>query len=178
VAIRSVPSPLLQPDNLRAATRGRAITSTFGPFVDHLGRPIFVDTYEPIKIIGILRAGQAKPFLYVSTPAGPGTVKQLDLAAGSIWIAADVLDSAAPVGGYVGLRNMEGTVLFDTGVPIASNVITIPAVSVVELDLKLDPQLAAGGSGPGADARQALISTPTTATFHFAPGGATIPRAS
>jgi hypothetical protein len=177
VAIRTVPSPLLHPKNLKAATRGRAVTSTLGPFVDDLGRPIFIDVFEPIEVVGLLRVGQAKPFLYVSVPVGPGTVNRLNLGAGSIWIAADALDAAAPVGAYVGLRIKAGTVLFDTGVTHASNIITIRAISTLELELKLDPQGVPLGSGPGPDARQAVISTPDTATFQFAPSGTTIPRA-
>lgn len=177
VAIRAVQSQRLQPKNLKAATAGRAVTETLGPFIDGLGRPVFIDTFEPIELVGIQRAGQAKPFLYVLVRPGPGTVRELKLGAGSIWIAASVLDPVAPIGGYVGLRIKGGSVRFDTNAAHASNVITIPAISVLELDLKLDPRSAQSGSGPGTDARQAVVSTPDTATFHFAASGATVPRA-
>lgn len=177
VIIRSVQSQRLQPENLKAATAGRAVTETLGPFLDELGRPVFIDTFEPIELVGIQRAGQAKPFLYISVRLGPGTVRELKLGAGSIWIAASVLDPVAPISGYVGLRIKGGSIRFDTSVAHASNVITIPAISVLELDLKLDRQPASSGSGPGSDARQAVVSTPETATFHFAASGATVPSA-
>jgi len=176
VTMRSVPSSLLQPDTLKAASRGRAITSTQGPFLDQLGRETWVDVFEPIEVVGVIRSGQAKPFLYVSVPVGPGNVKKLELGTGSVWIVADILDPASPVGGYVGLRIKSGTVLFDAGVTHSSNVITVPAFSTVELDLQLDPQPVPSGSGPGADARQAAVTTPATAIFRFAPAGALVPR--
>jgi hypothetical protein len=51
---------------------GRAVVDTHGPFLDRLGRPVWIDVLSILPFVGVVREGSTQPFLYVAiTPALP-----------------------------------------------------------------------------------------------------------
>ena len=118
---------------------GAVANRTIGPFVNPDGRPFWFSMYATPRLVPIARAGGAAPVLFVSLGTPPQPSTSYDLAAGSVWIAADALASGAPGGAYCGLRIASGSIALDSVATIAAGTIVIPAGALLRLDLKLDP---------------------------------------
>ena len=169
VVCRDFPTPISPDPRVGAAPgAGQAPASILGPFQDSLGRPILIDVFNVPTRIGIQRAGSTQPFLFVELPPPSGSGSSLTLGAGSVWISADALASGVPANSYVGLRIKGGTVGFGTTVPLGTTPIVVPANATISLALTLDPATAPSGSGPGADARAAVVTVPAQVTLTFA----------
>src|SRR5262249_36476479 len=147
-----------------------------GPFRNKLGRRIWIDLIPIIQNnFKLVRAAGGPPFLILPIQALIPIGAQFGLGAGSVWFASAQLASAAPSGGYTGLRIQSGTVFFSQPVqPSASLEIIVPLDVSCTISLQLDSGTAPAGSGPGEDARQAKVETPKTVTMAFDASGATI----
>ena len=159
------PDPRIGP----APGAGQSPLASLGPFVDAYRRPVFVDVFRPLQLVGVQRANEAQPFLYVLVEPRSGIGDALTLGPGSVWIPASQLASGAPASGYAGLRIKSGMLSFGTTILLGGTPITVPAGST--LTLTLDPAVGPAGSGPGADARAAQVTTPAEVSFTFAPAG-------
>jgi hypothetical protein len=178
VARREFPTSV-SPDPTVGATHatGRAVTSTHGPFVDTFGRPVWLDVFHLVRLVGIQRSGGVSPFLYVEVPYGSGSATSLKLGPGSVWIDAEQLAPGAPSSSFAGLRIKHGTVKLGGSVSVSSSPIVIPAGATISLSIDLDPASPPDGSGPGPDARNAAVGVPASATFTFGPGGGRLEHA-
>jgi hypothetical protein len=150
---------------------GQAPTTSLGPFLDAFHRPVWIDVFTLPKMIGVQRAGDSQPFLYVFSAPPTGNGDKLTLGPGSVWITAQQLAPGVPASSFVGLRIKSGTVSFGATNPLGSTPIIVPAASTLTLTLTLDPATPLSGSGPGADARTAQVVTPAQVTFRFTAAG-------
>lgn len=176
---RRMSATVVSPDPTAAAsaTAGRAAAASHGPFLDVFGRPVWIDVFDVMSLVGLLRSGQALPFLYVDVPPLAGSADAVELGPGSVWIAADDLAEGVPSSSFAGLRIKRGTLDFGGAVPVGTSPIVVPATDVVTLDVELDPAVPARASSPGADARDTEVIVPANATFAFAPGAARLDMA-
>jgi hypothetical protein len=169
-ATRLSPDPRVGP----TPDAGQAPSSTLGPFLDAFNRPVLIDVFGIPARVSVQRAGAGQPFLHVELPPPSGIGSTLTLGAGSVWIPAPALAPGVPASGFVGLRIKSGTVSFGSSVPLGVSPIVVPAAATVIVALTLDPATASPGSGPGADARAALVGTPENVTFTFTTSGASL----
>ena len=125
----------LSPDPRVAATpgAGQAASRTIGPFLDAFGRPVLIDVFTTVTLIGIARAAGAAPFLFIESPPPSGQQSKLTLGPGSVWIAAPLLANGVPAGGFVGLRIKSGSVDFGAPVPLGVSPIVVPAAASLTL---------------------------------------------
>ena len=156
-------------------TTGRAASQAFGPFVDRIGRPAWIDVFPLVETVGVARPGSA-PMLFVSVGIGLPPSDTLTLGAGTVWCAARAFSPLAP-DGWCGLRIKGGTVRFGSTVSLIDSPIIVAPFATVSVELELDPPAPPGGAGPGEDARRAELSLPPSVVIEFAPGGATVARA-
>jgi hypothetical protein len=138
---------------------------------------VWIDVFTLPRMIGVQRAGDSQPFLYVFIAPPTGNGDKLTLGPGSVWIPAAQLAPGVPASSFVGLRIKSGTVSFGATTPLGSAPIIVPAASTLTLTLALDPAASASGSGPGSDARAAQVITPTRVTFRFTAAGASLSAA-
>lgn len=153
---------------------GRAVEKTLGPFVDTVGRPVWIDLFPIVRQFRLVRSPGAAPFLSLPLEGLLITGNQFKLPAGSIWIASRELAPAAPAGGYTGLRIRAGTLTFSQSLTASGSEIVVPLAATCTLSLDLDPGTAASGSGAGEDARLATADVPENVTFVFSSTGGKI----
>jgi hypothetical protein len=154
---------------------GRAIDSSVGPFLDAVGRLIWIDFFQIVTQTQLVRTAGGVPFLSLPLK-GLLTIKSdhFTLPAGSVWIASQQIASGAPAGGYTGLRIKGGTLTFSHSVSVTGNETVVPAGVTCTLALKLHPGTVPKGVGAGDDARQSAAEVPTSVTFVFSAIGAKI----
>ncbi|HZU89718.1 MAG TPA: hypothetical protein VE993_10725, partial [Stellaceae bacterium] len=106
VARRGFPTTAVPaPDAGASDVAGRAVSQSFGPFLDRAGRPVWIDIFPVSQLTGVIRAGGVQPFLYIAVPVGAPPAGRLTLGPGSVWVSAAALAGpAAPVNGWCGLR--------------------------------------------------------------------------
>jgi hypothetical protein len=145
---------------------GRA-ARTLGPFRGSLGQPVSIDVFDvPATTTMFRRASVATPFLVVAGPAitwAPGGAGLF--TAGGVWLAAQLLDPAAPADGWVGLAVDGGTLTGALPTPGPDGVLVLPDAAHVVLGLTLapgTPPAPPAGPGPGGDARAATVDLPAT----------------
>jgi hypothetical protein len=171
--------------------RGAAIAQTLGPFDSQDGRKFWFDFFPIVRLVPIYLAGDAQPALLIHLQelrlnvgdALPLTdilrllaTQSYRLAAGSVWIRANLLAAGAPAGGYVGLRIGGGTLAFTPPPVDIGGRLTIPVGGRCAVALELPaPAVPAGGAGrAGIDAAQATIALPQSFSFVLETGRASI----
>ena len=175
IARRNVPTIVpAAPTGGPAPFAGQTSRASYGPFVDALGRNVWIDVFEVLSLVGIQRAGTAAPAIYIAITGATGAADHINLGAGSVWIATSALVAGAPANTYVGVRVTSGTIAFGATIGIGGSPIIVPAGATITLTLALDPAIPAAGSGPGADARAAHDTLPASVTIAFKPVGATL----
>lgn len=118
---------------------GAIPSRTFGPFADPDARPFWFSVYSTPHLVPVARQGGGSAMLFVSLDTPPQPSARYELAAGSVWIAANALASGAPVGAYCGLRVARGSKLNIDGVAtVVAGVIIVPPGATLRLDLELD----------------------------------------
>src|SRR5579862_3685500 len=167
--------PLVPPDPQdKLQSAGQAVLQTLGPFVDSGGRQVAIDVLASATFIPVQRAGQAFPFLYVSSAhavpfTGIPNLVQWGLGAGTVWISAPLLCADAPPSTLVGVQissgrlSWSGTPVFAPG--LAPTSITVPAAASVSLSLVLVPQPSRPGVSPPA--AEFSVQTPQNVAFEF-----------
>jgi len=164
--------------------RGAAITKSIGPLTTKDGRSVILDIYKVIKGVKILLEGSANPSMIL--PLKVFSILQLNpkansyaIPAGSVWINAALIAAGAPPNQFCGLKIKGGTIKFSSSVTLSSNSITIPAGTVVTVDLNLDSTLASGDApgGIGLDAKNSRLMLPESFSFSFSNAGFNITAA-
>lgn len=151
---------------------GQKADLTLGPFLDPLGRPVWIDLFRIIRQVRLVRVAGGTPFLVLPIRGLLGTGSSYELGPGSVWISSHQLAGAAPVNGYTGLLVNGGSVTFSSPLPHSGLEIVVPPTVTCTLALELNPGSAPAGSGVGQDARLSDATLPAKATFLFAHGGA------
>lgn len=176
---RSLPAAAVGNPALTPASVAGMLPQSIGPFVDPLGALHWFDIFPPVQQIAISRAPKTVPFLLlpIALPGGP-TPTTLPIGAGTLWIEAQLLASAAPAGGYAGIAISGGTLEFSraaTATPAGLEVATATTLTlIVTLAAQQGPT---GGGVPGADGGAVVANMPATVTFAFTQTGAQITAA-
>jgi hypothetical protein len=167
--------------------RGAAVAQTVGPFTGVDGRQFWFDFYRLVRLVPVYFAGDPLPAFLVQVSrlrreaGAPLPIEKIlelfrrrkvTLAAGSVWLRADLLTAGAPSGGYVGFRIDGGDLVF-TPPPIDANgQLTITAGGHCTLALNLARASAPpAGPGPaGSDAAAAKLALPDRVAFRLEAG--------
>ncbi|MFF3842586.1 hypothetical protein [Streptomyces sp. NPDC001930] len=156
---------------------------SFGPFREADGRRVWFDLYRPAERWFVVRMGATGPvFAVLPRSVGPNG----EIPAGTVWVAARCLASAAPADGWVGLRVTGGRLGIEGGtVQLTPGQLAVTADSQVILTLELErtreprgderPPAADEGpavrQAPGAEADATGCALPVTAVLRLDPDG-------
>lgn len=154
------------------AVAGQAIDLTFGPFLDQLGRPVWIDLYRIVRQLRLVRVAGGAPFIVLPINGILGTKGSYKFGSGSVWIASQQLANATPPNSYTGLLVKGGSVKFSSPLSHSSHEIVVPPTVTCTLSLELNSGSAPAGIGVGQDARLSNVILPAKATFVFTHGGA------
>ena len=179
VVRRSLPATILGNPALVPASTAGMLPQSVGPFVDQLGAFHWFELFSPVQQTAITRLPATAPFLLLplALPAGP-VPTTLPVGAGSLWIAAQLLAPAAPVGGYVGIRISGGTVTFSAAATVAAGGLQIAGTTTLTLKVQPDsPAGPVGGGAPGADGGAVIAAMPAEVTFVFTQASASVTAA-
>ena len=175
VTRREVPLAVGGPSNLApSAVAGQAIDLTFGPFLDQLGRPVWIDLYRIVREVRLVRVAGGAPFLVLPITGLLGTQSSYKLGAGSVWIASQQLAGTAPASSYTGILIKGGSVKFSSPLPHSGLEIVVPPAVTCTLAIDLNGGAAPAGTGAGQDARLSNAKLPAKARFVFAAGGSRV----
>ncbi|MBZ5655742.1 MAG: hypothetical protein LAO56_10755 [Acidobacteriia bacterium] len=153
--------------------RGALAQHSLGPFHSVDGRLYWFDFFQIVRMVPVYLPGDSQPALlfYEKTfiAAPPPVGKQHKLGKSSFWIRADLLATAAPAGGYVGLRIKAGTLSFSAPPTDVGGKLTMPLGCKCEVDLQLSPsqQPGAAPGNAGTDASNATLTTPDEFVFEL-----------
>jgi hypothetical protein len=176
---RSLPAAAVGNPALTPAPVAGMLPQSIGPFVDSLGALHWFDIFPPVQQTAISRAPSTTPFLLLplAVPAGP-VPTTLPVAAGTVWIEAQLLATASPSGGYAGIAISGGTLTFSTAATASAAGLEVTATTTLTLTLTLGGQAGpTGGVEPGADGGAVVAKVPTQVTFVFTSAGAQITAA-
>jgi hypothetical protein len=154
------------------ATRGCAVEKTLGPFRDAAGQVFWVDVAGASQPqVAVFEAGgPTQPWLTAPLAPVPGQSNQLAIGPGSLWIAANAFDGAAPQG-FIGLLVSGGTLTSSNPLIILGAQVVLAPGQSLTLQATLAPPANPGtGSGPGVDLRRAVVTLPATFAGSFAAG--------
>ncbi|WP_158711462.1 hypothetical protein [Streptomyces xylophagus] len=149
---------------------------TFGPFLDSEGRRVWYDMFHAADRWFTVRYGAGGPVLLAlpwALQPSEGDPDTADIPAGTVWIAARLLDPAAPVDAWAGLRVTAGTLSVRGGTThFGTGELVIDHGSQIALGLKPDPAAVPGpATGPGAEAARCVFEPPASADFVLDPEG-------
>ena len=161
--------------------RGAVIDRTIGPLTRGDGRQVWFDFYAVIQLQPVYIAGEAQPAFLISIPVLRPTERTRvrdarralsQLAAGSIWIRANLIAAQAAADAYIGLRIAEGNVAFEPQPIDADGKLTIPADGqcTIQLTLTSEAPKPAEKSKAGNDAANATLTPPSTVSMRLANG--------
>ena len=176
---RSVAANILGNLALTPAAANGMQARSYGPFVDTLGVPHWIDIFPVVRQTAITRGSTTAPFLVLPLTVPSGTIPTtLTVGAGSLWISAQLLAPGAPAGSYTGIAISGGSLTFSTSPGSVSGGLQV--ASTTTLTLTVTPQAApgpTGGGAPGADGGAVVANVPAQVTFSFSAAGARITAA-
>jgi hypothetical protein len=119
---------------------GRKASLTHGPFLDSVGREVYVDVFRPSPVQAYAFPGGSPDYLYTTAPTTNLSPFTVVLGNGTVWIRADLFTTSNPVE-----TQARPDVYF--GLAIESGTVTTPPIPTVPrtLTLKL-----AGGTASSA----------------------------
>lgn len=133
-----------------------------GPFPTLDGPPILYNLYKLIDDFKVFFPGEARAafIIPVKIPrllAANPRASTLTLVAGNVWIRADLLDPAAPVTTYVGLRILSGTLGLGGSHILDNNSIQVPHASIFDADFMLDNSYSPPEESVGIDGKNSTF---------------------
>ena len=169
---------------------GAAIDRTMGPFTSLDGRQFWFDFFRIVRLVPLYFAGNSQPAVLFHVhqlrlrPGDPFPIPRIidflrrryELAGSSIWIRANLLAAAAPVGTYVGLRIASGHITVSPPPADVGGKLTIPAGGTCAIELTFGasaPPMNAPGQA-GDDASRATLDLPDRVSISLTPGQATV----
>ncbi len=171
-------SPIAEADPLAPAwTRVMKPSATRGPFINAVGERVWIDTFLLPELVDVVAmAGQTGATRLLARLPLKGSIvdaARRQLAAGSVWLPADLLVKGRPADEFVGMRVKGGVLELTDVTSVSGNSITLGNAwhlkLVLELDVGANPPPSAN---PGADASQATVTLPATVTFDLGASGA------
>jgi len=154
---------------------GRAVHRSYGPFVDADGTRVHVDQFMSAPFVKIIRSPDTEPFLLLPLGLTPRAGGELEVPAGSVWIAARLLSAESPAG-FIGLRVRGGRLVFRAPVTFTGQNLFIDPAEEFSLGLDLDPPAGVAGGGFAGDAEAVTVGLPHHLELRFRPGAAIIER--
>lgn len=157
-------------DAVPAWASGLETTQSLGPFKDPVGRDVWLDLFAIVRHVRLVRVAGGAPFLTLpielvirlpDPPAPPGAALTFEVPAGSVWFASQLLDAAAPAGSWTGIQVSGGTIAFSGPVTSAGEEIVVPTDVTVTLTANTESETPGTDSGPGGDARDAVVAVPS-----------------
>ena len=164
------------PDTQPDWAAGSSPSRTLGPVASRDGRQFWFDFFPIVRLVPLYLAGEAQPALLLYTAprrarravAPPASQAKYALAAGSLWVRADLLAADAPPGTYVGFSVKSGEITLSKAAQTTAGRLTIPTGASCAVALQLQPAAAgAPASGPANDASAARLQTPDHISFRF-----------
>ncbi len=156
--------------------RGQAPIRSHGPFLNQRNEAIWIDIFQPVKLVSLLWRSQnpyLPPRLMLLLPMRGTTVPVragLKLAAGSAWIPTNVLIPGRPSNEFIGVKIKGGRLTLSGTTQSHDQAIVVSGAWKASLQLTLDvpaPVTAVPG-GAGGDAQIAL---PPILGFEFGSAG-------
>lgn len=148
---------------------GAAPSESFGPFLDERGLRVWFDIYLPATLVSFTFAGASAPVLRATVRRTLVGTRSYRLAAGSIWIASNVIARVASLQGhYTGLRISGGSIELSQAATVASGSVVLAPTTTVKVHLDLRQQSAPSGPhDAGVDAVDATVRLPKTLELSF-----------
>ncbi len=154
---------------------------TIGPIIRVDGREIFLDVYKVEKLIALRRQGTNEPLILFNAILSTSKTKALNapavevsdkyaLAAGSVWIKADLFAANAPADRYFGLKVKSGTVTLTAKPVLQGQHLVLASTNQVTVQLKLEAQVAKPAKSKkryGRDASASVVQCPEELDFQF-----------
>ena len=147
--------------------RGWELRDSFGPFESAEGALVWWDVRLVSEHAVVVDATSGKPLFALPrgtwhADTGAGTVSQLEIPAGSVWLSAPLFDGNAAAGSFAALRIREGSVVLSEVGGILGDQLRAPQGCVVTLRLEVDTD-----NVPQAR----TVGLPEFVEFAFAVGG-------
>jgi hypothetical protein len=165
---RSLPAIALGNAQLTPASVNGMSAAPIGPFVDEIGALRWFDSFPvPQHRTMVIRTGGAAPFL-VLPPVHQKSPKAtiFDIAAGSLWVAAELLARNAPPGSYAGIAISGGTIRLSAAPTAEPTLLRVQPKTIVTLKVApTSPASPVGGGNPGADGGQVVAEMPNELTL-------------
>ena len=176
VSVRALPVAAADP-LARDWSRAQTPNATRGPFVNDAGQRFWIDTFVLPELVDIVAttgvAGAARLLARLPLRRGRAPVRRRQLAAGSVWLSANVLVKNRPPSEFVGARVTGGSLELQGVSSVSGSVITLGGAWRMKIVLKLAaPPTSAATTGPGVDAADAIITLPAAVTITLDASGA------
>lgn len=154
-----------------AWARGAAPAFSLGPFRAFDGRQFWFDFFRYTRLVSVFSGSDPAPvmLLPLKIPLLPFSRSHFDVAAGSVWIRADVLAAGVSKTLYTGLKINGGKITISEGHTIHQDKLLLAGSETFSLQLDLDnTHTATGASIFGIDARETIVSLPDAIELNFA----------
>ena len=175
VQLRTTPFRNSLDPSLPDWTRGMAVATSLGPFVGATGLPVWLDLFNPLRQLRLVRGPGNDVVAVLPIRAGRLPFKlqtHFALGSGSVWVAAPKLAAASPPGSFAGFRIKGGTLDLDMPARVQGGVLRMPAGATCTLAVDTDPPAAPGPvAGPGVDVGAMAVTLPAKVSIRFKPAG-------
>jgi len=176
VSVRTLPVAAADP-LARDWSRAQTPNATRGPFVNDAGQRFWIDTFVLPELVDIVAttgiAGAARLLARLPLRRGRPPVRRRQLAAGSVWLSANVLVKNRPPSEFVGVRVTGGSLELQGVSSVSGSVVTLGGAWRMKIVLKLAaPSTPAPTTGPGVDAANAVVTLPVTVAIALDASGA------
>lgn len=155
---------------------GAKAVETIGPLLNNEGREIWIDLYRVVKLVTLYIGTQPILLFKASTlvrpplPQQPVLSANYTIVAGSVWINARLLSTAAPADRFIGIKVKTGTLKLSAVPTLQNGKITLAATTNFDISLQPEQDVdegAAETSPYGKDARDSKYLLPATWSFSW-----------
>jgi hypothetical protein len=152
--------------------QGQQAEHSLGPFVDAYGGTRWFDFFKPTPLHSISYKGDGAPFLKIGATNlfAIGSLREINLNPGSVWIRANYLNKQAPASSFVGLKIASGKISFNKESFFSGGNVLLEPAALCSLRLKLSPpQITLNHESQSAqDAIKASLNLPADVEMSFA----------
>jgi hypothetical protein len=158
---------------------GMAPSASFGPFVDEQGMSVWLDLFQPTRLVSLTTGAGAAPLLRVPIHGTLAPRQSYRIESGSVWIASDLIAHDTTLHGYyTGLRITGGSLELSQAASVTNGQLVIPPVTRAVLTLDLDqPTVTNAAVEAGADAAAADVELPRTLVLRWQAGSSALSAA-
>jgi hypothetical protein len=149
---------------------GMAVSESLGPFIDEHGVQVWFDFYLAAHLVGVYIKGNSSPSLLIPLSGTVWAGNSYSLAAGSVWIASNLITKTSALNGYfTGLKIKGGSLELssDSTVDLSNQIIIHPDI-IATLNLELDQNtFSTQAVEAGLDAGEAAVKLPQNLELRF-----------